>query len=96
MGSEATSCPKPVTDQRSPKTPQLSPSYLPFNLANSAGPQPLRPQSPESEPPAPPALGTQTLQAVMATALSWTQAPGPPASPPTRLPVLGLPALAGL
>ena len=41
VGSEATSCPRPVAGQRQAPTPQLSPSQLPSNFSNSVGLQAL-------------------------------------------------------
>lgn len=43
VGSEATSCPKPVSGHRQAPTPQLSPSQLPSNFSNSVGLQALPP-----------------------------------------------------
>ena len=56
VGSEAASCPKPVTGQSRAPVPQLSPSRLPFSLSTSAGPQALPPQDPA---PTPPPSGTR-------------------------------------
>lgn len=84
--------------EESPPHPSYLPFYLPFNLSGSVllrpSLQPSPPSDPEVQAPSP--IRDPKLQALMSTALSWTQAPGPPSLPPSRLPVLGLPALAGL
>lgn len=105
VGSEATSCPKSLAGQRQAPTPQLSPSQLPSNFSNSVGLQALPPLDPTPQPLLPyldpraprPFLhqGTPNRRLLGHSSL---MDPGsrPPAPPHTRLPVLGLPALAGL
>lgn len=80
VGSEAASCPKPVTGQSRAPRPQLPPSQLPFSLSTSARPPALPPQDAA---PSPSSIGDLKSQALTAAALSQPQAPGLQLTPAT-------------